>query len=98
MPRAASKKPVDREFEPWELINWSKYGPHGAAKTLKVAAPCRVCGKPSYLLSPDKEVPMHKVCAEEFYLVKLLSPILVALGQQPESRRNVHERDPRHAH
>ena len=30
-------------------------------------APCVLCGRPSLLRSPDKGVPCHKMCAEEWH-------------------------------
>ena len=34
--------------------------------TIGPLAPCVLCGKPSLLRSPDKQVPCHKTCAEHW--------------------------------
>lgn len=73
---------ADRTIELWQTLDWSNNGPYGAATQLRHPAPCVICKRPSYLLSPEKKVPTHKVCAHEFLLVQVLSPILVALGGQ----------------
>jgi hypothetical protein len=68
--------------EPWqEAADWSSNGPYGAATLLKRPLPCAACRKPAYLLSPRKQVPMHKECAERAVTVLYLGRILVALGQ-----------------
>lgn len=71
---------ADREIEPWMTLDWSKNGPYGVAQTIPKPLPCRVCGLDSYLLSPEKKTPMHKVCAEQWLLCRELLPILALLG------------------
>jgi hypothetical protein len=78
MPRKAAK-PLE-EIPLWLEMNWSSGGPHGAAQRINTPLPCVICKKPSYLLSPSKGVPTHKVCAEEYHLVSLLTAILAAVG------------------
>lgn len=82
MPRSRAPKP-DALIEPWQEFDWSRNGPYGAAPFIRDPAPCVICKKPSHLLSPKRQQPCHKVCAERYYLVSALAPILVALGQAP---------------
>ncbi len=47
-------------------LDWS--GSKGAPRA-RVAAtpePCVICGRGALLRSPDKDAPVHKVCAEEW--------------------------------
>lgn len=77
--RAKADKPKP---ELWQTLDWSSNGPFGAAQSLKVPLPCIICQQPAYLMSPEKQKPAHKVCAERFVLVKYLSSILVELGRE----------------
>jgi hypothetical protein len=71
---------ADRPVELWQTLDWSSHGPHGAAALLKTPQPCVICKQPAWLLSPEKQVPTHKTCAQEFLIVQQLGPILAALG------------------
>lgn len=41
------------------LLNWRH-------ATIGPLAPCVLCGRPALLRSPDKKVPCHKMCAENW--------------------------------
>jgi hypothetical protein len=60
--------PLNDEPDRWDgTLDWSKGGATPADTIYGNARPCIVCGRPTWLLSPSKKVPTHKVCAEEFY-------------------------------
>lgn len=77
---AKRKGPV----EPWQEFDWSSNGPYGAAPYIDKPRPCVICHEPAHLLSPRKpDAPIHKTCAEAYYLVSQLAPILRALNTEP---------------
>jgi hypothetical protein len=77
----ATSKRTPKVVEVWQELDWSNNGPYGAAVYLNRPLPCGVCGQPAWLLSPRKQTPMHKTCAQDYLIAVQLLPILAALGQ-----------------
>ena len=77
---------ADQVVTPWDALDWSNNGPYGAATSLRDPRPCVICKRPAYLLSPEKSMPTHKVCAEEYTLVGYLTGVLAALGRTEITR------------
>lgn len=46
--------------QPRPRLDWSK------SRVSAAPEPCVICGKPALMRSPDRDVPCHKTCAEQW--------------------------------